>query len=93
MSEGFNVSRGSIPGWLSCAVIVLGIVGFFTYERASDEKWMALEDQSFAGIERRLDAIEHELIHIRGSVSEHRGAHNAAPVYEPLPYPPTDRHP
>ena len=77
MTDSFQVSRGSLPGWLSCAVIVIGIVGYFFYERASDEKWMALEDKQFEGITDRLSQIEGDLVAIRVELGEHRGHHNA----------------
>ena len=97
MAEGFHISRGSLPGWLSSGALVLGIVGYFFYERASDEKWMALEEQSFDAINERLSAIESNVGHIREAIAHHRGEHGLSPprpAREPLaPYPPRDRHP
>ena len=75
MTDGLHISRGSLPGWLSSAALVLGVVGYFFYERASDEKWMALESKSFEGIERRLDTIEDRLAQVRAAVYIHQGEH------------------
>lgn len=74
-SQGFHVSRGSVPGWLSSAALVLGIIGYFFYERASDEKWMALEAKSFAAINEKLSTIEDRLASLRVEMAEHRGGH------------------
>ena len=87
MSEGFNISRGSLPGWLSSAALVLGIVGYFFYERTTDVSWRVAENLRFDSIDADLAALKNQLSHVRAAVSEHRGEH------KPLPHPPADRHP
>ena len=84
------ISRGSLPGWLSSGALVLGIVGYFFYERASDEKWMALEQQSFDRINDSLDDMNARMGRLEIELAEHRGRHA---VGDHLPIPPRDRHP